>query len=206
MKKVFDIQANSFILFVEYAAPILILGSIFLLIFSDDFFFELKDFLLCSLVVFLAVLRGVYILINKKCSVTITDDSLTIFNKNTKPVILKFEDISTITYLYYGCYSVTYKNGKEEKVKIYNKILLPEKKYIEINVILQKVLQDKFNSHYTEDLILYSKDNKYPVGLEKYDKNLLSKRIVATILYSLFSIPIILLYLINLLVIILFRI
>ena len=52
---------------------------------------------------------------------------------------------------------------------------------------------------YTEDLILYSENNNYPDYLTKYDMTLKGKRIIATVLYTAFSIPIIVLFFINLL-------
>ncbi len=78
MKKVFNIQANSFILFVEYTVPILILGSIFLALFDKFIALQLRDAMFPFAIMFLAIVRGVYNLINNKCTVIITDESLTI--------------------------------------------------------------------------------------------------------------------------------
>lgn len=74
---------------------------------------------------------------------------------------------------------------------------MPEKKYIDINVKLYDILQNHFTCNYNNDLVLYAQSNKYPDVLGKYDKKLFRKRIVATIFYLLFSIPSVLSFLIN---------
>ena len=204
MKKTFLIYENNFVIFVEKMAPLLILGSIFLLIFDKfEFALEFKDAICSFLIVIFAIFRGLFALLNNKYVITISEEHFTLSKGNNLPKIYKFEDIEKLSYLYYGTYNITYKNGYSEKVKMYNGLIQAEKKYIDINVILHKILQDKFHSHYTEDLDKYSEDNNYPEYLVKYDSSIKIKRIVATTFYTVFSIPIIVLFFINLFFIIL---
>ena len=199
MKKIFILHENSFVLFIEKVAPILILGSIFLVIFDKfEMAFELKDTVFSFLIVILAIFRAIFVLTNNKCIVTITDKSLTILKGNKLPKTYKFEDIENLSYMYYGIYNVVLKNGDKEKIEMFNELIQIEKRYIDINVILHNILQDRFESHYTEDLVLYSENKKYPDYLIKYDRQIISKRIIATILYTLFSIPMVILFFINL--------
>ena len=199
MKKIFVLYENSFVIFVEKMAPILILGSIFLLLFDKfEVALNFKDAMFSFLIVFFAVSRGIFALYNNKCVVTISEDSFTLLKGNNFQKIYKFEDIEKLSYVYYGIYNIIYKNGDSEKVEMYNALIQIEKKYIDINVILHNILQDKFLSNYTEDLVIYSENNNYPEYLEKYDRSIKIKRIVATIFYTVFSIPIIILFLVNL--------
>ena len=200
MNKKFILRANSFVLFIEKIAPILILGSIFLVI-CDKFelAFELKDTIFLFLIVIIAISRGIFVLLNNKCVITINDDSLTLLKGNNLPKSYKFEDIEKMSYMYYGIYNIIFKNGENEKVEMFNELIQTEREYIDINTILHSILQERFYSHYTEDLILYSENNNYPDYLTKYDMTLKGKRIIATVLYTAFSIPIIVLFFINLL-------
>jgi len=199
MKKIFILHENSFVLFIEKIAPILILGSIFLIIFDKfEIAFELKDTVFSFLIVILALFRAIFVLTNNKCIVTITDKSLTILKGNKLPKTYKFEDIENLSYMYYGIYNAVFKNGDKEKIKMFNELIQIEKRYIDINVILHNILQERFESHYTEDLVLYSENKNYPDYLIKYDRQIISKRIIATILYTLFSIPMVILFFINL--------
>jgi len=199
MKKIFILHENSFVLFIEKVAPILILGSIFLIIFDKfEIAFELKDTVFSFLIVILALFRAIFVLTNNKCIVTITDKSLTILKGNKLPKTYKFEDIENLSYMYYGIYNAVFKNGDKEKIKMFNELIQIEKRYIDINVILHNILQERFESHYTEDLVLYSENKNYPDYLIKYDRQIISKRIIATILYTLFSIPMVILFFINL--------
>lgn len=200
MNKKFILRANSFVLFIEKIAPILILGSIFLVIFDKfELAFELKDTIFLFLIVIIAISRGIFVLLNNKCVITINDDSLTLLKGNNLPKSYKFEDIEKMSYMYYGIYNIIYKNGENEKVKMFNELIQTEREYIDINTILHSILQERFYSHYTEDLILYSENNNYPDYLTKYDMTVKGKRIIATVLYTAFSIPIIVLFFINLL-------
>lgn len=199
MKKIFILHENSFVLFIEKVAPILILGSIFLIIFDKfEIAFELKDTVFSFLIVILAIFRAIFVLTNNKCIVTITDKSLTILKGNKLPKTYKFEDIENLSYIYYGIYNAVFKNGDKEKIEMFNELIQIEKRYIDINVILHNILQERFESHYTEDLVLYSENKNYPDYLIKYDRQIISKRIIATILYTLFSIPMVILFFINL--------
>ena len=200
MNKKFILRANSFVLFIEKIAPILILGSIFLVIFDKfELAFELKDTIFLFLIVIIAISRGIFVLLNNKCVITINDDSLTLLKGNNLPKSYKFEDIEKMSYMYYGIYNIIFKNGENEKVEMFNELIQTEREYIDINTILHSILQERFYSHYTEDLILYSENNNYPDYLTKYDMTLKGKRIIATVLYTAFSIPIIVLFFINLL-------
>ena len=204
MNKMFILQESSFVIFIEKLAPILILGSIFLVIFDKfEIAFELKDTIFLFLIVIIAISRGIFVLLNNKCVITINDNSLTLLKGNNLSKSYKFEDIEKMSYMYYGVYNITFKNGEKEKVKMYNELIQIERKYIDINVILHNILQQRFSSHYTEDLVLYSENNNYPDYLTKYDRKIKGKRIIATILYAVFSIPIIVLFFINLFFIIL---
>ena len=200
MNKKFILRANSFVLFIEKIAPILILGSIFLVIFDKfKLAFELKDTIFLFLIVIIAISKGIFVLLNNKCVITINDDSLTLLKGNNLPKSYKFEDIEKMSYMYYGIYNIIFKNGENEKVEMFNELIQTEREYIDINTILHSILQERFYSHYTEDLILYSENNNYPDYLTKYDMTLKGKRIIATVLYTAFSIPIIVLFFINLL-------
>lgn len=200
MNKKFILRANSFVLFIEKIAPILILGSIFLVIFDKfKLAFEIKDTIFLFLIVIIAISKGIFVLLNNKCVITINDDSLTLLKGNNLPKSYKFEDIEKMSYMYYGIYNIIFKNGENEKVEMFNELIQTEREYIDINTILHSILQERFYSHYTEDLILYSENNNYPDYLTKYDMTLKGKRIIATVLYTAFSIPIIVLFFINLL-------
>ena len=200
MNKKFILRANSFVLFIEKIAPILILGSIFLVIFDKfELAFELKDTIFLFLIVIIAISRGIFVLLNNKCVITINDDSLILLKGNNLPKSYKFEDIEKMSYMYYGIYNIIFKNGENEKVEMFNELIQTEREYIDINTILHSILQERFYSHYTEDLILYSENNNYPDYLTKYDMTVKGKRIIATVLYTAFSIPIIVLFFINLL-------
>jgi len=113
MKKIFILHENSFVLFIEKVAPILILGSIFLIIFDKfEIAFELKDTVFSFLIVILALFRAIFVLTNNKCIVTITDKSLTILKGNKLPKTYKFEDIENLSYMYYGIYNHSDKREK----------------------------------------------------------------------------------------------
>ena len=198
INKTYILEENPFVIFIEKLAPILIIGSIFLVIFDKfEILFELKDVMPLNLIVFLAVIRGILVLRNNKCAVTIMNDSITLSKGNNLPIKYKFNDIEKLSYMYYGIYNVIYNDGTKDKILLFNELIQIEKKYIDINTILLDILQEKFDSHYTEDLIKYSKEHIYPDYLIKYDKSTLRKRIVATIFYVLFSLPIIILFFIN---------
>lgn len=120
---------HPFVLFIEKAAPILILGSIFLIIFDKfEFAFELKDTVFSFSIVILAIFRAFFILINNKCIVTITDKSLTILKGNNLPKSYNFEDIENLSYMYYGIYNAVFKNGVNEKIEMFNELIQIEKK------------------------------------------------------------------------------
>lgn len=198
MNHIFVLKDNSFSLFIEKATPILILGTIFLIIFDKFIVFEFKDAMYLYLIVIIALLRGIYFLFNNKCSVSITDESLTILKGNNYSKCYKFEDVELLSYLYYGVYNIQLKNGDKEKIKFNNELVKTEKSYIDINVVLYNILKEKFYCHYTDDLILYAQNYVYPNYLLKYDKMIKIKRIIATVLYILFSVPIIIMFLLNL--------
>ena len=71
--------------------------------------FELKDTIFLFLIVIIAISRGIFVLLNNKCVITINDDSLSLLKGNNLPKSYKFEDIEKMSYMYYGIYNIIFK-------------------------------------------------------------------------------------------------
>ena len=177
MEEKFLLKENAFVGFLFRYAPVIFWGSIALTFLMNFVKIDIVDVILSTILFVGAIVWGVIALKNLNRQLLITDKALVVMKNCKRPIVLQqiaVDQVNRITESPNGDYIVEYSNGNAEVLSLAY-VINPSKDLIfKVNVALEKVFGDRFDTQDKSDIKKYMETNtlhEYIISEEKSRKS-----------------------------------